>query len=521
MKTNTLFNKENLFIVLLLLFSLSINQYYGNRGIFPTDSFSHFDTGFRILLGEQPFRDYWIVSGPFVDYIQAFIFYLLGVSWQTYVFHASIINAILTILTFLILKNFKLNIFYCFIYSLFFSILAYTSSGTPFVDHHSAFFSLIGIYILIMAIKNDKIHYWILLPFFFVLAFLSKQVPASYVIMVAIIILAYYSIVLKKFKWIQYSFFGSILSILALTIFGKIQGIHLASFLEQYIFYSQTIGEKRLDNISITFRGLVGHFKFIHLALLPLFYINVKKLYLEKDYFKKKDFIYFLILILFTFSLIFHQLITRNQTFIFFLIPILAAFSSISINSNRKIISYVIIFICLYATSKYHLRFNEGRKIHELNLQSFNLESVPDAKEIDKKLSGLNWITPRYKNNPKEEIVLINEIVNYLKKDKRNKMLLTNYSFFSAILEEKLFSTTRWHIFDGTDYPQKNTEYFSSYKKLLIGSIKDNKIDVIYMTSPLTDSYLFDYIDKNCFEKKKITKILNSYDLNSCKEINR
>ena len=124
MKTNTLFNKENLFIVLLLLFSLSINQYYGNRGIFPTDSFSHFDTGFRILLGEHPFRDYWIVSGPFVDYIQAFIFYLLGVSWQTYVFHASIINAILTILTFLILKNFKLNIFYCFIYSLFFSILS-------------------------------------------------------------------------------------------------------------------------------------------------------------------------------------------------------------------------------------------------------------------------------------------------------------------------------------------------------------------------------------------------------------
>ena len=148
------------------------------------------------------------------------------------------------------------------------------------------------------------------------------------------------------------------------------------------------------------------------------------------------------------------------------------------------------------------------------------MESVPDAREIDKKLSGLNWIIPRYKNNPKEEIVLINEIANHLKKDKRNKMLLTNYSFFSAILEEKLFSTTRWHIFDGTDYPQKNTEYFSSYKKLLIGSIKDNKIDVIYMTSPLTDSYLFDYIDKNCFEKKKINKILNSYDLNSCKEIN-
>ena len=99
MKLNILFNKENLFIILLFLFSLLINQYYGNRGVFPTDSFSHFDTGFRILLGEHPFKDYWIVSGPFVDYLQALFFYVLGVNWQIYVFHASTINAILTVAT--------------------------------------------------------------------------------------------------------------------------------------------------------------------------------------------------------------------------------------------------------------------------------------------------------------------------------------------------------------------------------------------------------------------------------------
>ena len=172
MKLKILFNKENLFIILLLLFSLSINQYYGNRGVFPTDSFSHFDTGYRILLGEHPFKDYWVVSGPFVDYLQALFFYVLGVSWQTYVFHASTINAILTISTFFILKNFKLKIFYCFIYSLFFSILAYPLSGTPFVDLHSALFSFAGVYILIMAIKYDKIYYWLLLPIFFIFGFL-------------------------------------------------------------------------------------------------------------------------------------------------------------------------------------------------------------------------------------------------------------------------------------------------------------------------------------------------------------
>ena len=67
--------KEKILILFLLFFSLIINQYYGNRGIFPLDSFSHFDSGFRILLGEYPFRDYWIISGPFVDYLQAIFFY--------------------------------------------------------------------------------------------------------------------------------------------------------------------------------------------------------------------------------------------------------------------------------------------------------------------------------------------------------------------------------------------------------------------------------------------------------------
>ena len=68
------FSKEKIFIIILILFSSLSNQYYGNIGIFPVDSFAHFDSGFRILLGEYPFKDYWIVSGPFVDYLQALFF---------------------------------------------------------------------------------------------------------------------------------------------------------------------------------------------------------------------------------------------------------------------------------------------------------------------------------------------------------------------------------------------------------------------------------------------------------------
>ena len=66
--------KSKFFILFLFLFSITINQHYGNRGAFPIDSFFHFDVAYRILNGEHPFSDFWTVSGPTVDYIQAIFF---------------------------------------------------------------------------------------------------------------------------------------------------------------------------------------------------------------------------------------------------------------------------------------------------------------------------------------------------------------------------------------------------------------------------------------------------------------
>ena len=517
-----LISKKKILILILILFSLLINQYYGNKGIFPIDSFSHFDTGFRILLGEYPFKNYWVVSGPFIDYIQAIFFYFFGVNWQSYVLHASFVNALLTITTFFVLINFKLNIYYSFIYSLLFSVLAYPTSGTPFVDHHSAFFSLLGIYSLILGIKSEKKLYWILLPIFFGFAFLSKQVPASYVIISVLFVLIIYSIFKKKYYWIKYSFLSSIIFILFLLIFGSMQGISLSSFLEQYIFYPQTIGTQRFDNFNFTFRGAIDHFKFIYVAAIPLFIINIKKIFFEKGYLQNKDFYYFLILLLFIFSLILHQLLTRNQTFIFFLIPILFAFSHINLNlskSNlRNLAPLILILICLFAAIKYHIRFNENRKFHELNYIDFKLSS--HGEDIDKKFFGLKWITPEYKNRSKEEIVMINQTKLYLSNDNRNKMLMTHYSFFSIILKEKLFSPSRWFLEDGTTNPIKGNKYFNNYKNLLINILKKNDIAVIYTIYPVESSSLYTYLDKDCFKEKKISNMLISYELKNCYKIN-
>ena len=527
MKSNFFFNREIWPLLFLFIFSILINQYYGNKGVFPVDGFGNFDAGFRILLGEHPFKDYWANTGPIIDYIQAAFFYLFGINWQSYVLHASVLNCILTITTFLVLRKFKLNILYSFFYSLFFSILAYPSSGTPFVDHHSSFFSLLGVYFLILAIKEEKKKYWILFPLVFGFAFFSKQAPAIYIIFFSTLILILFSIIQNKFYWIKYSLTSALLFILSLTVFGTMKGISLNLFLEQYLFSPQSIGSQRFENFNFSFRGVIDHFKFIYLAVFPLFYINLKNIFLKNSYFKEKEFLYFLILFTLFISLLSHQLLTKNQTFIFFLIPILTAFSQISLGFDKtrlnSFLCLVMLLISLLATFKYHERYNEDRKFHELNYVDFNLST--DATKIDDKLFGLKWITPEFKENPNYEIFLINEAKVYLKNDKRKKMLMTNYSFFSIILNEKLYNPVRWYAPDGTTHPLKGNKYFNSYKNLLVQLIKKNKIDVIYIVNSeknlnITDNSIYDYISEECFEKKKITKLLISYELKSCEEIN-
>jgi hypothetical protein len=519
MKNNTsiLKYKENILILILILFSFLINQYYGNKGIFPLDSFSHFDNGFRISLGEYPFRDYWVISGPFIDYLQSIFFYIFGTNWQSYVLHASLINVLVTLGTFIVLKNFKLNINFCFIYSLSVSILAYPTSGTPFVDHHSAFFSLIGTFFLILAIKKEQKLYWILLPFFFIFAFFSKQVPALYIIFSSSIILIIYTWNNKNFKWLKYSLPSFILSILILTIIGFLQGISFEFFIEQYILYPQTLGAERYSDIEVSYKNIFSRFAFIYTALIPLLYINLNKIFSQKKYFRDKDFLYFLILFFLTISLIFHQLLTKNQIFIFFLIPIITAFSHISLikySEKSKKIIFLILFFCLFSTFKYHFRFNEDRKFHELSNVDFDL--VIPAKAIDNKFLGLKWITSGYKNNPETEIKLILDIKEYLENDKRKKMIMTHYTFFSAILDQKIFSPTRFFTQHGVSHPLKGNKYFYKYRDFVIKKIVRNNIEVIYTIKPVDPYFPKELLDEKCIKSFSINSILDAHLILEC-----
>ena len=513
-------HKDKFFIFLLFLFAVLFNQYYGNKGIFPMDSAHFFDSGFRILKGDVPFIDYWLIKGPLLDYIQAFFFSIFGVNWQSYLLHASFFNGLIVVCTFFVLKNFQLEKKYCYLYSFLLSILAYPSSGTPFIDHHSAFFCLLALYSLLLGIKKQKKIFWILVPILLIFGFLSKQVPTVYFSLSLIIVLSLYFLILRKFQGLKLMVLSSLSCIILLLIFGKSQGITFSSFFIQHILFPQTIGSGRLEGLDLSLYT-IDNFTLILISLSPLFLLNFKKIIFFKKYKKDNNLYYFLILLFYFISLIFHQIMTKNQTFIFFLIPLVAAFSHIELlRSKIKLknkINILIILICIFATFKYHLRFNEGRKFHELKNANFDL--AVNANKINEKLSGLKWISPQYKNNPKKEVMLINKIKNTLIEDKRRKMLITNYPFFSIILEEKLFSPSRVYTGDGTTHPIKGNKYEKKYKEIISNLVSKNNISVIYITKFKDENINFHYIDElfqNCSKEKIIIEQLSSYNIENC-----
>ncbi len=512
LKKESKINLIGLFVVALI--AIIVNQFYGNLGLFPHDSLSHFDTGFRITNGFYPFKDFWIVSGPFIDYSQALIFKVFGVNWNSYVFHASLINAIISCSTFYIFRHFQINIYKSIFFGICFAFLAYPSSGTPFVDHHSAFLSVLGLYCVILTIKLDSKLFSFFIPIFFLLAFLSKQVPATYIALLSTIFYLIYIFFNNRVNLGSYFLLGFILIFLMIFFVGFLHQIEFKNFVKQYILYPQTIASKRFNQFDFSVPGIIGNFKFILVSLILLLYFYFKKINF-KNLLKDKNFYFISIFFILTLSLLLHQVLTKNQIFIFFLIPLLLGLTEV--NVKNKYFSYFLIILCLFCTLKYHERFNEKRKFHEL--VNVDLSKALNANLIDEKLNNLKWITPQFGNNPKAEINEINSLKKILENDNSKKMVLSNYSFLSVILNDELFSTTRWFTFDGTDYPLIGNRYFSDYKKMFLKKISNNKIEVIYVVKPVSKQQVLDLLKLSCFDEKKINSFVSRFNLKTCEDI--
>ena len=517
-------NKKIFYIIILFFFSTSINQYYGNLGVCPIDSFWFFNSGYDVLNGHYPFKDYWTIAGPFVAYIQALFFKILGVSWFSYVFHASIFNFLISLATFYTLYKLKLNINYALLYALLTSILAYPSSGTPFVDHHASIISLIAIFCFILALKTNSKIYWFYLPILFVIAFLTKQTPTGYIFFIITFLSLIYFIFNFNINKIIYGILGSvfIISIFFITLF--ISKISFISFYDQYILFPLSIGKIRYEYLlfPLEFSRIVLRFKLIHLSLLILIIVYVKNLIHNLKYIKDSESLISLSLIFSSYAFIAHQLMTINGMFIFFIIPILTGFSHIyyiKYFKGKKYILYFLIILSFGSTFHYWNKYIHKRDF--MDLREANIKNALDAKIIDIKLNGLKWISCMKPNDPKKEMSQLLEVIDIIKSDKRNKSLITDYQFISVILNSYDFSPSHVWFLNHVVLQDKNSKDFKKYKNLLVSQLLKNNIKIVYVIKPLwqTNEIFERGLNKNCFKKIKITEILDSYVLQKCEEL--
>ena len=467
-----------------------------------------YDSSIRILNGKIPIKDFWVSTGITIDLMQSIFFKFFGISFKTSVAHASTMNVILTLSTFLILNNFQLNNFYSFFYSIILAVTSYPLSGTPFLDHHAVIFSLFMMYCFILqALKDNNSICWFSIPFFILLAFFSKQTPSAYVgLFLAFLILIYFY---SKFSL---SFFSNIIIssclILILIFLLLLQNeIKIIDFYNQYISYPSHIGETRMSAegflFPFEFSRYFLKFKFIHLAYFFLFFYLINLVF-KKNFFLKEDFYILVMLIVFSIILIFHQFLSLNQRFVDMVVPILLGFSHVYlIKANElfkrkfKLIKTIIIFISLSFLIDIFLNHIDNRRFMEL--KKVNLNSAIDAENIDPSLKGLKWVTYLYPKDPEKEVELINKTITSLKTENNNFILITHY-YLCISIGKKSFNTSRVH--DEVSIPNKTEKNFDDYKNIFKKIVIENEIKKIFIVSPLNFESINGIIKNNCLKKR-------------------
>lgn len=516
---------DYLYLFLLILVSLNSIIYFGFVGINPLDNFTIYSSGFYVLNGLIPFKDFWVVTGPFLDLTQALLFNFFSVDWFAYVMHAAFFNLIFTLITYYTLRKFNLDKLSSFIYSIFLSLISYSQTGTPFVDHHATILSLIGLELLLLGILTAKNKFWILIPIIYFLAFFSKQTPSAYFIIFSFFLILLNFILRFNLNNFYYFLFGVFLSVIILLFFLIYYDIDFKNIYNQYFLFASSVGKDRLNAeflFPINFSRYFLKFKLIHLSYFILFYILIFNIKKKFNFIKSKDFLIIVGLILSSWVLIIHQLLTLNSKFVYLVIPILAGFSHIylikyiSIKTRYKNLILIFSFIFFF----YYFNFYIKEKRFVLSNTINNIHKAVETKIIDNKYN-FDWIST-LSTDPAREIIHLKNIINFFAKNKNfNYVIVTDYQFLFAKPEfnRNIFINKWYH--PGISYPRPDNENYIYFKEFLIKKIKNNNVKAIYFISPSLfrdeNQEIFKSLYTNCLNKEYyLDGDLVKFDLINC-----
>ena len=151
-----------------------------------------------------------------------------------------------------------------------------------------------------------------------------------------------------------------------------------------------------------------------------------------------------------------------------------------------------------------------------MELSGIDISKSVNAGKIHPMFNNLKWITLFYSKNPEKEIQYLVKIKNEMNSDNRNKIVVTDYQFFSSLLDLKFNSPNKWY--DDLSIPNNKNKYFKQYKNFFIKKLKENKIEVIYFVGLKKFNFLKNLInDEECILEKNINEMLLIYDITNCK----
>jgi len=219
-------------------------------------------------------------------------------------------------------------------------------------------------------------------------------------------------------------------------------------------------------------------------------------------------------------AFLFNQLITANQIFIFSLIPIIGSLLHLNLfktrDKSKKIL--IILIIVLFATVKFHYRYNIDRKFHDL--ENIDKSLAINANEIHENLKDLKWIN-RF-DDPRKEVEFLKQAIEVIKNEKREIVLITHYQFISTILDKKINILNRWYLWDNNTHPTENHKYFSVYKSLVDKNIQSNNVKAVYLLGQENEILIENvknYFTDLCFKSKTLVKKRFSiHEIVNCKK---
>ena len=90
---------------------------------------------------------------------------------------------------------------------------------------------------------------------------------------------------------------------------------------------------------------------------------------------------------------------------------------------------------------------------------------------MDKSFKNLQWITPFYYiTNSSEEINQLKISVEYIKKNLKNKIIISDYLFLSSLVKSNIASPLKFY--DSVSVPDLKNPFYNYYKSFFIIQLK-------------------------------------------------